>query len=123
MIEGAVNADHQAVIGLRVVGPSGRTREIEAVVDTGFNGFLTLPPAIVADLRLVRTGLIDVLLADGSEASLDVHDVTVSWDGQPRGGSVYESSGMTLAGMALLDGYQLCVDVAPGGRVAIEAMA
>ena len=52
MIEGAVNADREAVITLAVHGPSGRTREIEAVVDTGFSGFLTVTPALVMELGL-----------------------------------------------------------------------
>ena len=43
MIEGAVNAARQAVVGLPLRGPSGRALEVEAVVDTGFDRFLTLP--------------------------------------------------------------------------------
>ena len=52
MIEGVVNANYEPVISLSVQGPSGQKREIEAVVDTGFNGFLTLPPALVSELGL-----------------------------------------------------------------------
>ena len=44
MIEGVVNAAYEAVIRLSLRGPSGQAREIDAVIDTGFNGFLTLPP-------------------------------------------------------------------------------
>ena len=44
VIEGAVNAAQEAVVGLRVRGPSGRTRDVRAVVDTGFSRFLTLRP-------------------------------------------------------------------------------
>ena len=63
-------------------------------------------------------------MADGSEAFLDTYAaVTVLWDGRRERGIFVYASGMTLAGMALLDGYRLCVDVARGGRVAIEAMA
>ena len=36
MIEGTINAKHEAVVNLRVQGPDGRSLEIEAVVDTGF---------------------------------------------------------------------------------------
>ena len=43
MIQGAVNAAYEAVIPLTVQGPAGQTQDIEAVIDTGFSGFLTLP--------------------------------------------------------------------------------
>ena len=42
MIEGVVNAAHEAVVALHLQGPEGRTGDIEAVVDTGYSGFLTL---------------------------------------------------------------------------------
>lgn len=42
MITGAVNADYEAVIRLRVYGPIGHEQEVDAILDTGFNGFLTL---------------------------------------------------------------------------------
>lgn len=56
MIEGVVNAAYEAVVTLILHGPGGRTREIEAVIDTGYNGFLTLPAALVAELRLPFLG-------------------------------------------------------------------
>ena len=52
MIEGAVNAAYEPVVTLAIHGPSGETTEIEAVVDTGFTGFLTVPPALAAELGL-----------------------------------------------------------------------
>jgi len=48
VIQGVVNADYEPVITLTVLGPSGRSAEIEAVVDTGFDAFLTLPSESVA---------------------------------------------------------------------------
>ena len=53
MIEGFVNADYEPVISILVQGSSGQEREIETVVDTGYNGYLSIaqllvgpPPAI-----------------------------------------------------------------------------
>ncbi len=54
MITGVVNTDYEAVISLQVQGPSGQEREVNAVIDTGFNGFLTLPPILVTALGLTR---------------------------------------------------------------------
>ena len=47
MIEGAVNAAYEAVVTLPLQGPRGRTRDIQAVMDTGT---LSLPTAVVAVL-------------------------------------------------------------------------
>ena len=84
MIEGTVNAALEAVVSLPVQGPAGHTLEIDAVIDTGFSRFLTLPSEFVAELGLALTGVNRVFLADGSEATVDVYEVTVIWDGQAR---------------------------------------
>jgi predicted aspartyl protease len=47
VIAGMVNPDREAIICLPVRGPDEREQEIEAVIDTGFNGFLTLPSEVV----------------------------------------------------------------------------
>ena len=62
VIEGFVNANHEAVVSLVLRGPEGQTREVNAVIDTGYSGFLTLPAALVADL-----GLPYVLPLDGTD--------------------------------------------------------
>lgn len=46
MMTGYVNAKHVALMSLIVLGPSRRELEIEAIIDTGFNGALTLPPSL-----------------------------------------------------------------------------
>ena len=50
MITGIVNEYGEAVIPLVVRGQSGQEVKIQAVIDTGFNGFLTLPPQVVMTL-------------------------------------------------------------------------
>ena len=52
MIQGVVNAANEAIITIPLQGSEGRTREIEAVVDTGYSGFLTLPTGLVDELGL-----------------------------------------------------------------------
>ncbi len=122
MIEGVVNAAHEAVVGLPLRGPSGRDRQVDAVVDTGFSRFLTMPPALVMELDLAFTGVNRVVLADGREVTLDVYGVTVLWDGRPRDVVAYVSDATSLVGMSLLEDHSLYVEVENGGRVVIEPM-
>jgi predicted aspartyl protease len=53
MITGVVTTSRQAVIRLTVRGPEGQEQEIETVIDTGFDGSLTLPPTLIVALGLV----------------------------------------------------------------------
>ena len=121
MIEGFVNANLEAVVTVPLQSSAGWTREVEAVIDTGFNGYLTLPPTVVADLGLSVVGEAEAVLADGGEAVFDVYGVTVVWDDQPR----FVESGAVgidpLVGMALLDRHNLNIEVERGGRVVIQA--
>jgi clan AA aspartic protease len=121
VIEGTVNAAHEAEVSLLVRGPSGRARRVDAVVDTGFSRFLTLPSSIVTELGLVFRTVDRVLLADGSEVTLDVHAVTVLWDGHPRDIDALVADTQPLMGMSLLDGHSLYMEVEDGGRVVIQA--
>jgi clan AA aspartic protease len=119
VITGTVNAYREAVIRLMVHGPQTE-EEIEAVVDTGFNGFLTLPPPLIATLDLPFLGR--VILADGSESLFDVHEATVIWDGQPRRVAVGAADTEPLIGMALLHGHELTVQAVEGGDVYIRTL-
>ena len=67
MIEGTVNAAREAVVRLTLQGPTGQEREVEAVIDTGYSGFLTTSPALVSEWGLAHRGQNYAALADGSE--------------------------------------------------------
>ena len=121
MIEGVVNAAYEPVVRLAVHGPSGQTSEIEAVIDTGFTGFLTVTPVLVTELGLDLRGTSRATLADGSEVTFDVYDVAVLWDGQPVYIEADAADTTPLVGMRLLDSHNLNIEVVGGGRVVIEA--
>ena len=116
-----MNAAYEAVVSLTVDGPAGQTRDMEALVDTGFNGFLTLPPAAVAELGLPFVSIGRATLADGSEISYGIYGVTVLWDSQRIYIEADAADTTPLVGMLLLDGHDLSVQVRNGGRVVIQA--
>ena len=122
MIEGIVNAAREAILTLPVRGPSGQTRELDAVIDTGYDGFLTLPPSLVEELGLPFRFRGRAVLANGSEETFGVYGVTVVWDGQPRNIEADAVGMEPLAGMLLLDYHSLYVEVSDGGRVLVQAM-
>ena len=123
MIEGVVNAAYEAVVALSLQDPEGRTRDIEAVVDTGYSGFLTLPPGLIDEMGLPFAYMGQAFLANDSEVDFDVHYVTVLWDGQPRDIEADATGSTPLVGMLLLDRHGLNIEVENGGRVTIQARA
>lgn len=72
MIRGTVNGRLEAIVPLRVRAPSGVETSVEAVVDSGYNGSLTLPAAMVTTLGLVRQTGGSAILADGSSLPFDI---------------------------------------------------
>ena len=122
MMQGLVNLRREATL-LVVVGNSNRQLQaIEAVIDTGFNGFLSLPSTIITTLNLPWSGSDFVTLGDGSETFFDLYTGVVIWDGQYCEIDIAESETEPLLGTALLYGYRLQVDNIEGGIVKIQAL-
>ena len=121
MIVGAVNANLEAVVTLFLRGANGQTQQVDAVIDTGFNGYLALPPTLVSDLELPIVGDGEAVLADGTEVTFNVYGVTALWDGLPRYVEIGAVGDDPLIGMSMLVGHDLNVKVADGGRVTIGA--
>ena len=121
MIEGFVNTELEAVVPLSLRGPEGREVEVEAVVDTGYTGYLTLPPPLVAELQLPYLFNNRAVLADDTEVGFRAHSVTVLWEGGPRRIKADAMGSTPLVGMSLLYDHDLSIQVRAGGRVVIHA--
>ena len=65
MITGKVTTNREAVIELEIIGPTKQTQQVDAVIDTGFNGYLTLPSYLIHRLRLHLAGNRRATLGDG----------------------------------------------------------
>jgi clan AA aspartic protease len=122
MIEGRVSS-REAIIRLVVSAPDGGNEtELEAIVDTGFDRSLTLPPGIIADLNLTPRGETLIILADGSEQRANFYGVVVVWNEHARPVIVEEADTMPLVGMELLANFQLRTDCVENGSVEIEKL-
>ena len=122
MMEGFISGDREAVLRLRVRGPGGREETVEAVIDTGFNGYLTLPISLISDLALPFAGTTQAMLGDGSTVRMDVHEATVLWDNQERMVLTLASESGVLVGMSMLFGHRVTLDMRAGGAVRIDAL-
>jgi len=118
-MDGLVNAMREPVVPLGLAGGAS-ARLVDAVIDTGFTGWLTLSPDVVADMDLSSAGTSYGVLADGREVALDTYYVTVMLESEPRRVIAQVAPPPALAGMELFDGYVICIEDSPGGAVTIR---
>jgi clan AA aspartic protease len=121
MMQGYVNQIYEAVITI-VVRHKGQLKSVNAVIDTGFTGFLSLPQGMIDELDLPWRYSDVATLGDGSETLVDIHDASVIWDGQLREIEINSADTDPLMGMQMLRGYRLQVDAVQGGLVTIVAL-
>ena len=121
MINGHVVA-HRVLVDVPLQTPNQPEVEVAFVIDTGFTGFLTLPPAMVAALNLPFLRRISANLADGSTIFLSVYLITIVWDETPRDVEILATGRQPLLGTLLLDSYQLTAAFEDGGMVTIAPL-
>lgn len=95
---------------------------IEFIVDTGFDGELALPAAVIGQLDTLYSDTRRVRLADGSESERSYYEIMLDWDGEPRRTEVLMIGGNPLLGGALLLDYLLQIEMIDGGEVLIERL-
>jgi clan AA aspartic protease len=122
MILGEVTPDREPVIRFCLVGADGQRHELEAVVDTGFTDYLTLPRDAILAMGYPFRLSVPMVLGDGTAVFMRVHDGRIEWSGQERVIPVHEVDGAPLMGMSLLHGSRLTIDIVDGGPVRIEPL-
>jgi clan AA aspartic protease len=120
MMHGSVNQNCEATVPLVISNANRETRLIDAVIDTGYTGFLSLPNEIITALALPWTGIDRGTLGDGSEVTFEVYAAKVIWDGEYLDIPINEAETDPLVGMGLLYGYDLKIRAIEGGGVSIE---
>lgn len=120
MITGIVNRDFEPIIPLSVYGADGKIYTQDAIVDTGFNGWLSLPTDLIAQLNLRWKRRGRAILGDGSECLFNIYEAILLWDGELLTIPIDEADSEPLVGMSLMNGYQLVVQVFPGGLVELS---
>jgi clan AA aspartic protease len=117
---------HGTVIGLQarmnilLHVEGGANVEVEFIVDTGFEGFLTLPLDLVVKFDLPYVAKIQANLADNSQVATNAHAVKIVWDGIERDVIVLAMGRRPLVGTALLEDCHLSIDFCEGGTVIVD---
>ena len=122
MMKGKITEHQEAVIELEVNGLN-QSMKIEAVIDTGFTGYLTLPSALINRLNLQQAGEQLTILGDENRVVLKRYVTKVLWHSVKRNVSVLQAEGGPLIGMSLLYGSRLILDVVTDGDVTIDTLS
>ena len=116
---GHVTANGRARVRISVVGIAGANEEIDALLDTGFNGALALSSEQIAALGLNQRSKTRVVLASGERRHVPTYRATIRF-GTKKQTVLIAEAGEPLVGMALLWGYDLHIQCADGGDVVVE---
>jgi clan AA aspartic protease len=121
MMTGTV-VNRRPTVPLVVRGSKGQEVTVEAMLDTGFKGFLSLPASAIITLGLPFRSDFRAGLADGSIVRLAVHAAVVIWNGAERDIEVLVIDRSPLLGTALLNEHELSIRFTDDGLVTIEPL-
>ena len=122
MIFGSVNPNRELVVPLRMLDANGHLHRFEAVVDTGFNGDVTMPAREIGELNLPPDDPVVVTMANNESQTFDAHRGIVLWDGRRLSVQVIAAEGRLLIGTELLWGSLLSAELTEYGEVTISPL-
>ncbi len=123
MISGTVTEDREIVIELEVLAADPSAIAIQAIVDTGFNGFLTLPISVLNALKASAAGTRRAEPGDGNLVEMDTYFVKVRWLDEDREVLALQAEATPLVGMSLLWGSRVGFDAQDSGTVTIDVIS
>lgn len=123
MIHGIIDRNREATVRLVVGNANTQRQVVDAIIDTGFTGFLTLPLSVLNALDLRAYSREQGTLGDGSTCIFNIYSGYVIWDGAFRRIDINESEATPLVGMSLLYGYRVQFDAIEGGSVTIQSLS
>ena len=110
----------QPYVDLVVQGPFGNQTNVSALVDTGSNGFVSLPPEIIDELTLIPIGTDVVELANAKSENVRIFGGAVTLGAQTFRAPIHQIGDEPTIGTALLRSYNLSVDFVPDGDVQVH---
>lgn len=115
MLQGWLREDGQAVVELDIVCRDGGSRTVPAIIDTGFNGQVSLSRRVVDELDpiLAYEGTVEVELAKGAVMEEDVYRGRMRFNGQELDAEIIITDAEdTFIGTGLLTGKVLLINFA-----------
>lgn len=122
MTDGTVTRDRKIVMPLDVHCKDGSSVSVDALVDTGFNGHLTLPEDLLRLVHAEEDNVWTVELGDGNTVEMNSYAVEVNWLGSVRHVVVLESESEPLLGISMLWDHRVSFEAVNGGKVSVATL-
>ena len=111
MLKGLVNSRGEPVVRITLLSSTNRSQSHSAVIDTGFNGTLSLPESLIQRLRWRWIGHESYEIATGDVVREKVFVGQIRWLRRVREVDVVASHAKDiLIGTRLLEGRRLMID-------------
>ena len=104
-------------------GPFGDTVTQVALVDSGPNGFVSLPAGVVDELRLIPDGSDVVELANAESESVLLFAGAVTLGRWRLSVPIHQIGDEPTVGTALLRSFNLSIDFVPDGEIRLSPIA
>lgn len=119
ILRGLVNSDLEPRLNFRLRGQDGLVSVVDALVDTGYSGEISLPISVAKRLGSIRGLGGRIVLADGTSIPYDSYNVDFEWLGRDRRVAASAMGDDVVIGMGLLSGHALMIEATVGGAVSI----
>lgn len=83
MIKGKISSNNEPLISLKLKGPV-RTKQVLAVIDTGFKGYLAVPKNIIIEQGWQLIGSEKYEIATGALETFNVFLGEIEWENKSR---------------------------------------
>ena len=109
-----------ATVEVEIRWSASHSRTFEALLDTGFNGSVSLPTKVVEEVGLPLVTERTVTLGDASDLRVRVHAGYIRFADDWHRCPVLATGDIPLVGMQLLEGLKVCFESVEGGDIEIE---
>ena len=110
------------VVQVELRGRDGRSVFVDAVLDTGFTGTISIPIGVIRELGIVRRRRETFVLADGSTSESSVYDGSVRFAGSWFETDIFSTHYIPTVGMRLLYGANISFDAVPDGDIEYRSL-
>lgn len=120
MIKGHTNSDLAPIVTVEIVDDNGRLKSLQAILDTGFDGDLSLSEEAIRKHGLKTVGERDITLANGDVDSIPFCIGVLSYGTHKIEVIVLQMGEESLVGMAPFRDGKMALEVWNGGRVTVR---